>query len=108
MTQPLVLDADALNIVSEAPEMLASLQRPFGFDPPTQGEMGQTVRDFPPGGCRQNRVQVVREASRQWGAVVVLKGARTLVGGPQGGTFGEHDRQSQAWPPAVREMCWQV
>ena len=42
---------------------------------------------------QKNRVQVVREASPV-GAVVVLKGARTLVADPQE-NFCEYDRQSR-------------
>ncbi|HHX51127.1 MAG TPA: NAD(P)H-hydrate dehydratase [Clostridia bacterium] len=82
LTQPLVLDADALNIVSETPEMLASLQAPLVLTP-HPGEMGRLL-GISSREVQQNRVQVVREASRQWGAVVVLKGARTLIGDPRG------------------------
>ncbi|NLC39173.1 MAG: NAD(P)H-hydrate dehydratase [Clostridia bacterium] len=85
LTQPLVLDADALNILSEVPQMLASLRAPLVLTP-HPGEMARLLKTSPRE-VQKNRVQVVREASRQWGAVVVLKGARTLVADPQGELF---------------------
>jgi NAD(P)H-hydrate epimerase len=78
---PLVLDADALNLIAgmkslppaAAPRVLT----------PHPGEMARLlqakVEDI-----QQHRLQVARVAAERFGAVVVLKGARTVVADPTG------------------------
>ena len=80
---PLVLDADALNALGE---VRGRLGRP-GDVPrvltPHPGEMarltGRSTREIQ--GARQ---EVAIAAAREWEAVVVLKGARTVVAAPDG------------------------
>ena len=77
---PTVIDADALNLLS------SDLEGDWGIGDrcvltPHPGEAGRLlVRST--AAVQQNRVQAVTELSDQWGAVVVLKGAGTLVAAP--------------------------
>ena len=80
--RPLVLDADALNALADDRASLARL----GHDrvlTPHPGEMARLVR-WSTAEVQANRRQVASAAAREWGAVVVLKGARTLVAAPDG------------------------
>jgi hydroxyethylthiazole kinase-like uncharacterized protein yjeF len=79
---PLVLDADALNILSELPDWWERLPRESILTP-HPGEMARLV------GCsikevEADRLGAVREMAARWGQVVVLKGAYTLVAAPDG------------------------
>jgi NAD(P)H-hydrate epimerase len=78
---PCVLDADGLNLLAAIegwPEHLVRGQ--FVFTP-HPGEMRRLlgVESLP-----ADLVATVRDAAQQWGQVVVLKGATTLVGSPDG------------------------
>lgn len=83
-TAPMVLDADALNqLVGEEARLLRARQR--GRDlilTPHPGEaarlLGSTVRHV-----QANRYDSARRLCQRTGAVVVLKGARTVVVSPQ-------------------------
>ena len=77
---PLVLDADALNVLAGRMEPIATAAGPVVLTP-HPGEMGRLL------GCEPSLVQEEREAVlakavEKSGAVVVLKGAGTLVGAP--------------------------
>jgi ADP-dependent NAD(P)H-hydrate dehydratase / NAD(P)H-hydrate epimerase len=76
--RPLILDADGLNILSglgiterKAPTILT----------PHPGEFKRLF----PALEMSDRLAAVRQAARQSGAVVLLKGARTAIGDPKGG-----------------------
>jgi hydroxyethylthiazole kinase-like uncharacterized protein yjeF len=79
---PLVLDADALNALSDAPRSKGKVGKNRVLTP-HPGEMarltGKTVEAI-----AADRPGAVRKAAKEWGAVVVLKGARTLVAHPDG------------------------
>ncbi len=79
---PVVLDADALNIVSRMPNW-SELLRPTTVLTPHPGEMARLLR------CsvtdvQDNRPAAAKEAAGRFGATVVLKGAATLVANPGG------------------------
>lgn len=84
---PAVLDADALNLLAQAPERVEALARRPGGLPwvltPHPGEMarllGRSTADV-----QADRPGAVREAAARFGGVVVLKGARSLVAHPSG------------------------
>ncbi len=79
---PLVLDADALNALADAPRSKSKLGKNRVLTP-HPGEMarltGKTVEAI-----AGDRAGAARKAAREWGAVVVLKGARTVVAHPDG------------------------
>jgi NAD(P)H-hydrate epimerase len=82
---PTVLDADALNALAESPSLLAGLATLPGplVLTPHPGEMarlcGTTVE-----AVQEDRIALAASRARAWRAVVVLKGARTVVADPDG------------------------
>ncbi|WP_326974544.1 NAD(P)H-hydrate dehydratase [Caproicibacter sp. BJN0012] len=79
---PLVLDADGINLVSEHIDELKTARAPLILTP-HPGEMARllktTVR-----GVQENREECARSFSREYGVILVLKGAGTLVASPEG------------------------
>jgi hydroxyethylthiazole kinase-like uncharacterized protein yjeF len=79
---PLVLDADALNALADSPRSKGRLGKGRVLTP-HPGEMarltGKTIEAI-----ASDRVGAARKAAKEWGAVVVLKGARTVVAHPDG------------------------
>ncbi len=86
---PTVIDADALNLLSEIDRWWEGLQGPAILTP-HPGEMARlsTGRDSSPRlsteEIQRDRIGVARDAARRWGQVVVLKGAYTVVAAPGG------------------------
>ncbi|MDB9446755.1 NAD(P)H-hydrate dehydratase [Anabaena sp. CS-542/02] len=84
--RPLVLDADALNILAQM-GTIPTLQKRQGATVLTP-HTGEFRRLFPllpdPKG---DRVKAVQAAAAQTGAIVLLKGARTAISNPQGGIW---------------------
>ena len=86
----LVLDAGALNILAQYPqEAFSSLQKraekqlPWLVMTPHPGEFGRLMPDL----AKLDRLSAARTAARRYGAVVVLKGAGTVVSDPEGNVF---------------------
>ena len=80
--QPLVVDADALNILSEFPDWWERLPTPAVLTP-HPGEMSR-LTGLPTQEIQTRRVETAREFANKWGCVVVLKGAFTVVAQPEG------------------------
>lgn len=82
---PVIIDADGLNALSEDTSILKGRQIPIVITP-HPGEMARllktTVEEI-----QANRMEVAREAAREWGVSVVLKGSRTVVAQPNGETY---------------------
>jgi NAD(P)H-hydrate epimerase len=82
---PAVLDADALNALAASPESLSALVARKGPTvlTPHPGEMarlcGLSIDEV-----QADRIDLASARARTWGAVVVLKGARTVVAAPEG------------------------
>ena len=77
---PLVVDADGLNFLARQPDWPDLLPKPSILTP-HPGEMarlvGKSIADV-------DRVALAREKSAEWGHIVVLKGAYTVVANPDG------------------------
>ena len=79
---PLVVDADALNALADSPRLLTRL--PAGrVLTPHPGEMARLTGQAP-SARPQDRLELAARTAREWKAVVVLKGARTVVAAPDG------------------------
>ncbi len=80
---PLVLDADALTLLAEAPELLAGRDDRHVIITPHPGEMarlvGVTIEDV-----QANRLEVAGEFATKHAVFVVLKGHRTIIATPEG------------------------
>lgn len=94
-----VLDADALNIISEHPEMLAMIPEGSVLTPHV-GELSRLLRaagncglleDVAPAGAPWrddlHKVALVRQLCARLKSVIVLKGAHTMVCSPDGRCF---------------------
>jgi len=82
---PLVLDADALNVLAEDSTSLGKRTNPTVMTP-HPGEMAKLL-GISVGEVQADRVGVARRAASDLGCVVVLKGAGTVVAGPEGRTI---------------------
>ena len=77
---PTVIDADGLNILSKTPNWQSKLG-PGSILTPHPGEMsrltGMSVDEI-----QSNRIGAARKAAVEWGQIVVLKGACTVIASP--------------------------
>ncbi len=80
---PLALDADALNALAMAPAHLAALcaRRGASIITPHPGEMARLLQTTS-AAVQADRFAAARTAALQFGVVVILKGAGTLVAAP--------------------------
>ena len=78
----LVLDADALNILSQSHKWWERLKNRAVLTP-HPGEMGRLM-GISNAEVQQDRAAVVLEAARKFNTTVVLKGAATLIAAPDG------------------------
>ena len=77
---PLIIDADALNILSKNKKLLSELPKGSILTPhPKEWERlcGTSANDF-------ERHRLVVEKAGEWNCVIILKGHHTLVAGPDG------------------------
>ncbi len=80
---PLVVDADALNALASAPEILISRPADATIVTPHPGEMARLC-GISVAQVQAERIRVAQEFAAQYGVVVVLKGARSLIVDPHG------------------------
>ena len=85
LTLPLVLDADGLNALAGRLADLAGRAAPTVLTP-HPGEMGRLL-GIATAEVQADRPLAARRAAEQSGAVVVLKGHRTLIADPEGGLY---------------------
>lgn len=78
----LVLDADGLNILAQM-DTIPTLSKRQALTVLTP-HAGEFKRLFPSADLKQDRVDAVRKASQESGAVVLLKGARTAIADASG------------------------
>ena len=79
---PLVLDADALNMLAELPEWWAQLNGPAVVTP-HPGEMSR-LTGLSTAEVNAHRMVLAEQYAAKWGVTVVLKGAYTVVASPDG------------------------
>ncbi|MBU0759713.1 MAG: NAD(P)H-hydrate dehydratase [Candidatus Omnitrophica bacterium] len=78
--RPMVLDADALNAISENADVLRKVKSPYVITP-HPGEMARLLKkdtDY----IKKNRLIVAKKFANYYNAVVVLKGSGTIVAEP--------------------------
>jgi NAD(P)H-hydrate epimerase len=79
---PVVLDADALNAVAEQPEILHSIAG-RGVITPHPGEMARLTKTSS-AQVQSDRFGTAQRFAREYGVTVLLKGAKTVIGDPDG------------------------
>ena len=85
LDKPLVLDADGLNLVADETHLLASFQNEIVLTP-HPGEFSR-LTGLSTGDIAANRIELVKDFCMKWGAVIVLKGAPTVIGTPSGKVY---------------------
>ena len=80
---PLVVDADALNALAEVDGWAERLPRPSILTP-HPGEMARLMQLEDKAALDQDRVGIARARAAEWGHIVILKGAFTVVAQPEG------------------------
>ncbi len=79
---PLLIDGDGITALAAAPDHLKKRTAPLILTP-HPGEMarltGQSTTEI-----RENRVEILREAATDLGSIIILKGAHSLIGFPDG------------------------
>ncbi len=82
INKPMVLDADALNCISECPEILIDANAPIIITP-HPGEMarlsGKSIKEV-----NSDRTKNACDFSQKYGVICVLKGAGTIIAAPDG------------------------
>ena len=81
---PLILDADALNILSEVPRWWESL-RSETIITPHSGEMARLTQ-LSTTAINADRWETARKYAAEWQVVILLKGAHTIIAAPDGQT----------------------
>jgi NAD(P)H-hydrate epimerase len=81
---PLVFDADGLKLLSKIPGWQKNLPAPAILTP-HPGEMS-VLTGIPIDEIQKNRLTVVRKIAQDWGHVIVLKGAFSVIAAPDGRT----------------------
>jgi len=79
---PCIIDADAINIIAQYPEIAAKMNAPLIMTP-HPGEFARLIRSTPRK-INQNRFDFVAKYAGKFNCVLVLKGAPTLVAAPDG------------------------
>lgn len=79
---PMVIDADGLNAISEDVSVLSKLKAPAILTP-HPGELSR-LTGTPTSAIQSNRLKAAQDAARKFGAIVVLKGAATVIATPDG------------------------
>jgi hydroxyethylthiazole kinase-like uncharacterized protein yjeF len=82
---PVVLDADALNIVASKPDVLKSISQPVVLTP-HPGEFARLLK-VSTQEVVEHRLELVPKFALQYGVYLVLKGYRTLIAAPDGKVY---------------------
>jgi NAD(P)H-hydrate epimerase len=83
--KPMVIDADGLNAFAGQADFLGS-KNGQRILTPHYGELSRLIGRSINQICKEP-IETVREFSRQWNSVLILKGAPTLIGEPSGRIF---------------------
>jgi len=82
---PLIVDADGINALGQKPSVLQEAQCPIVLTP-HPGEMsrltGTSIEEV-----QDDRIGVAKKFAQEYGVVLVLKGARTIIAEPNGNIY---------------------
>lgn len=79
---PVMIDADALNILASKPQLLKSIDQPAVLTP-HPGEFAR-LTDLKTKDVGENKLELVPRFAQEYGVYIVLKGYRTLIAPPDG------------------------
>lgn len=82
---PMLIDADAITLVSDNPEILKEAKAPLVLTP-HPGEMSKLAK-ITTEEVQADRINVALDFSTKFNVYLILKGARSIISSPQGGIF---------------------
>lgn len=82
---PKVIDADGINALSEAPELLERLSETTVLTP-HPGEMARLI-DSTVAEIQANRIEIAQDFAKKYGLTLVLKGVPTVIAGANGEVY---------------------
>lgn len=82
-TLPMVIDADAINVISARPGILLECHNENIIITPHPGEFGRLI-NMNPKDVNNNRINLARDFAKQYHCTLVLKGARTIIANKDG------------------------
>lgn len=85
VTSPLIIDADAINIIAQKKKILTTIRAPFALTP-HPGELSRLINRSPER-INLERIDLARELARHYGGVLVLKGAPTVIASDRGEVY---------------------
>ncbi|MFQ6102704.1 MAG: NAD(P)H-hydrate dehydratase [Candidatus Glassbacteria bacterium] len=84
VNRPIVLDADGINAISDDPGILAKRRWPTVITP-HPGELGRLIGEAP-ADINSDRIEYASRWAEEWGVILLLKGAPTVISHPDGFT----------------------
>ena len=96
---PVLVDADALNALAAAPAW-PHPAHPTWVLTPHPGEMGR-LAGVPVADVQARRLALARDKAREWGVVLVLKGAPSIIATPDGVLVGSGGETAEIAPEAA-------
>jgi NAD(P)H-hydrate epimerase len=85
VTVPMVIDADGLNAIARAPEVLKKAHAPVVLTP-HPGEMARLMSTTTQA-VQADRIGTAKRFAGDYGVIVILKGARTIIAEPGGHVY---------------------
>ena len=82
---PLIIDADAINIIAQNMKFVDKIRAPYIFTP-HPGELSRLIK-MTPQKINEHRIDLAPKIAKDLGGVLVLKGAPTIIASPQGDTY---------------------
>jgi len=82
---PLLIDADAINIIAQNSTFFKKIHAPFVFTP-HPGELSRLI-NITPRKINEERIDLAPKLAKDFGGVLVLKGAPTIIASPKGGVL---------------------
>jgi NAD(P)H-hydrate epimerase len=82
---PLIIDADAINIIAQDMSILKKIKTPFIMTP-HPGELAR-LTELTPKTINENRIDLAAEYARKFNCVMVLKGAPTIIATDEGDIY---------------------
>jgi hydroxyethylthiazole kinase-like uncharacterized protein yjeF len=82
---PLIIDADAINIIAQDLSILKNIKAPMIMTP-HPGELSRLIKSTPQR-INQQRIDLAVKYARVFNCVMVLKGAPTIIAAPRGETY---------------------
>ncbi len=85
ITAPVVIDADAINIIAQDPKILSKIRAPMIMTP-HPGELARLIK-IEPRAINRRRIDLAAKYAKEFNCIMVLKGAPTVISAPGGDIY---------------------